>query len=271
MADHLRKTTQKQTDDIPLLASAYVRFDPVPKGWENMVKDFNKWKKDNPESSDYNHPNLSIIAGAAEILTKNIGEEVKADADYRTYLRDGSLILEIFITIPLIDLITNDVKLLIEAAAKNENLTPWDASVIVGKLIAEMVVLERQMKKITIALLEIVKAVVGRDYAVRPESRIGVFGNILRFHEHFSSAKISGHSIANRAESMKKATKQLKIIQEVLQREADRKIIYTYLLIRTRDLKHLKPGKGKPSDYKNYNKCVDDILAIQQELQHMGF
>ena len=71
MADHLRKNTEN-IRDIPLLASAYVKFDPVPEGWKDMVEGFKQWQKENPESSSYEHSKLALLNSVAEAfyLTK---------------------------------------------------------------------------------------------------------------------------------------------------------------------------------------------------------
>ena len=275
MANHVMHS--KQDDGVPVLGSAYVRFDPVPEGWEDIVPAYEEWEEshENEYGDRFHDPRFEVIRMMAETLAKGVdkelgGGELGGKTDFSVRIREGSFIVEIFMLIPLIDLLCDSTLDMLRLASYNKDLDAREASKVIGQFITELVVFDKLVRKIAFSLNTVITAIVGNFSAVRPEARVGIIQNIITLNKQLDVAKLSSKDIETRAEFMCKTSKQLKKIKDILESDEDRELIYQYLLIRARDLKHLDLEHldldESPAQVKKYNDCVDEVLKIRDSL-----
>lgn len=265
MADHIRHSAQ---NDGPVLGTAYARFDPIPEEWEDLIPAYEKWEQEASEGDQFQDSRFTLVCQVAATLATDLGKETGSEADYKVRVRDGSLIVEIFILLPLVDLIRDDTLNLLKMASEDDKLNAWDASVTIGKLIAEIIALDKQIRRIATSLNTLITAIVGRANVIRPEARVGVIGNLITLNSKLDVAKTKSASIKQRANAMKEVYKQLRKIKSVLRKDNERKLVYYYLHIRTRDFESLSSSDpDEQSDIASYNSSIDKILSIKEEFE----
>lgn len=267
MAIHLPKTARILLDerDIgdPVLASAYVKFSPVPKEWRYLLE--SDFRKDDIELD----PKLSKVADIASAFASILSIEEGTDARAAIIPRKGSLEIYVPIVCSLITIFSPDIRDGMKSLYKKSNLSAYDVREFVSKIMKQIHIKTRNLKRITASLHAALVEVMGVDnLKTPPQARGGVLQSLEKFNDSFTVAKSKNLDLKDRVKSIKKACGQARQLQSALINQDDRTFIHIYMSLRTRDKNlylEIKAGNRKQID--KYNESMHEIEEIRDDLK----
>lgn len=269
MAIHLPKTAQILLDerDIgdPVLASAYVKFSPVPEEWKYLLE--SDIKEDNIELD----PKLNKVADIASAFASLLSTQEGTDARAAIIPRKGSLEIYVPIVCSLITIFSPDIRNGMKSLYNKSNISAHDVRELVSKMMKQIHSKTRNLKRITASLHAALVEVMGMDNLQNPpQARGGVLQSLEKFNDSFNVAKSKTIALKERVKAMKKSVRQARQLQSALINQEDRTFIHIYMSLRTRDRKlylEIKTGEGSRKQIDEYNEIMREIEEIRDDLK----
>ncbi len=255
---HINKTSTILKDeygiDEPIIAYAYIKFDPVPPKWEHLLENNNALEEDK---------NLLLLSKALEVSSGIM--QIRSGGNVRSKMisREGSLVnLIIFIGL-IANFFKPEIKEWLRRVYNDESATAIEVREVV-KAMFELIyswnkLVKQSSKMLNTTIREIIEAGIDPDdYNIRAEARMGILGNLEKFQDSFSASK-SGSSIESRIKSLKRALIQLETITANMTEPDDKELIHMYLSIRTRGTLFI--------DNEEYDELMRQVCDIRDSLK----
>ncbi len=277
---HINKTSsllkEKYGIDEPIIAYAYVKFDPIPPEWEHLLADGNhldqgEFAPAKRGCSGVQDKKLELLAKAVEVASGLM--ELRSGANVRSKMisKEGSLENMLLFVGYVALFLKPEIKQLLKEVYKDRKATSTQVRAVVKEMFEQVYswnkLVKQASKMIHTATTEIMgKEIESGKYNITAEARLGVLGNLEKFQDSFSAAK-NGRDMKVRIKSLKRALKQLESIAENLTEADDKEIIHMYLSIRTRDTNLFLEDEN----YADYDNVMQQICDIRDSLNEDSF